>query len=80
MDSAISLITELGFPIAAALGLGAFVWKLINRIIEILGTSILILGLLLLVALISYSPSDPNFIFPENTEINKEGIKVNSAK
>ena len=42
----------------------------INRIIEILGTSILILGLLLLVALISYSPSDPNFIFPENTEIN----------
>ncbi len=42
----------------------------INRIIEILGTSILILGLLLLVALVSYSPSDPNFIFPENTEIN----------
>ena len=34
MDSAVSLITELGFPIAAALGLGAFVWKLINRIID----------------------------------------------
>ena len=34
MDSAIALITELGFPIAAALGLGAFVWKLINRIID----------------------------------------------
>jgi len=28
------LITELGFPIAAALGLGIFVWKLINRIID----------------------------------------------
>ena len=34
MDSAVQLITELGFPIAAALGLGAFVWKLINRIID----------------------------------------------
>ena len=34
MDSAIALITELGFPIAAALGLGVFVWKLINRIID----------------------------------------------
>ena len=34
MDSAIALITELGFPIAAAIGLGLFVWKLINRIID----------------------------------------------
>ena len=34
MDSVITLITELGFPIAAALGLGLFVWKLINRIID----------------------------------------------
>ena len=34
MDAAVQLITELGFPIAAALGLGAFVWKLINRIID----------------------------------------------
>ena len=34
MDSAVQLITELGFPIAAALGLGVFVWKLINRIID----------------------------------------------
>ena len=34
MDSIVSLITELGFPIAAALGLGMFVWKLINRIID----------------------------------------------
>ena len=28
-----------------------------------------VLGILLLIALISYSPSDPNFIFPENTVI-----------
>jgi len=41
----------------------------INRVIEILGAGILIVGILLLVALVSYSPSDPNFIFPENTEI-----------
>ncbi len=34
MDAAVSIITELGFPIAAALGLGMFVWKLINRIID----------------------------------------------
>ncbi len=30
----VQVITELGFPIAAALGLGVFVWKLINRIID----------------------------------------------
>jgi hypothetical protein len=27
-------IAEVGFPIAAALGLGIFIWKLINRIID----------------------------------------------
>jgi hypothetical protein len=30
----VSLINEVGFPIAAALGLGLFIWKLINRIID----------------------------------------------
>jgi hypothetical protein len=34
MNDLVSVITELGFPIAAALGLGIFVWKLINRIID----------------------------------------------
>lgn len=34
MSEAVAIITELGFPIAAALGLGIFVWKLINRIID----------------------------------------------
>jgi DNA segregation ATPase FtsK/SpoIIIE, S-DNA-T family len=42
---------------------------LINRLIEILAIGILIIGLLLLIALIYYSPTDPNFIFPQNTEI-----------
>ena len=41
----------------------------INRLIEILAIGILIIGLLLLIALIYYSPTDPNFIFPQNTEI-----------
>ena len=31
---AVQIITEVGFPIAAALGLGFFVWKLIMRIID----------------------------------------------
>ena len=31
---AIHFINEVGFPIAAALGLGFFIWKLINRIID----------------------------------------------
>ena len=40
-----------------------------KRLIEILGIIILIFGVLLFTSLISYSPEDPNFIFPENTEI-----------
>ena len=42
---------------------------IINRLIEIIGVSISIIGILLFIALISYSPSDPNFIFTENAEI-----------
>jgi S-DNA-T family DNA segregation ATPase FtsK/SpoIIIE len=42
---------------------------IINRLIEIIGIFISLVGVLLLTALVSYSPSDPNFIFPENTEI-----------
>ena len=41
----------------------------INRVIEIIGASVAIIGILLLIALFSYSPNDPNFIFPKNTEI-----------
>ena len=43
---------------------------LIKRFIEVLGLLISILSILLLIALLSYSPEDPNFIFPDNTEIN----------
>ena len=34
MNEAVLLINEVGFPIAAAGGLGFFIWKLINRIID----------------------------------------------
>ena len=42
---------------------------LIKRFIEFLGLFISILSILLLISLLSYSPEDPNFIFPDNTEI-----------
>ena len=42
----------------------------LKRLIEIIGILILIVSVLLLIALISYSPNDPNFIYPENQEIN----------
>ena len=42
---------------------------LINRLIEIFGILVSIVGIVLLISLISYSPDDPNFIFPETTEI-----------
>ena len=41
----------------------------VKRLAEIFGLLIFLGGLFLLVSLISYSPADPNFIFPENTEI-----------
>ena len=42
----------------------------IKKLIEIFSILVSIIGILLLIALVSYSPSDPNFIFPENTEIS----------
>ncbi|MBD1157249.1 DNA translocase FtsK [Pelagibacterales bacterium SAG-MED20] len=41
----------------------------INRFIEIFGICVSIIGFLLLISLISFSPEDPNFIFPDNTNI-----------
>mgnify|MGYP003137736845 FL=1 len=34
MDSAVTLIQEVGFPIAAAIGLGWFIYKLVIRIVD----------------------------------------------
>ena len=41
----------------------------IKRLAEIFGIVVFLLGLMLLAALISYSPDDPNFIFPNNIKI-----------
>ena len=41
----------------------------IKRLAEIFGMLIFGAGTLLLIALITYSPEDPNFVFPENKEI-----------
>jgi len=40
MDSVVQLINEVGFPIAAAIGLGMFIWKLINKIIDGMETKV----------------------------------------
>jgi DNA segregation ATPase FtsK/SpoIIIE, S-DNA-T family len=41
----------------------------IKRLAEIFGILISLVGVMLLLALITHSPNDPNFIFPENTKI-----------
>ena len=46
MEQAVQFINEVGFPIAAALGLGFFIWKLINRIIDGMETKLDTLSLL----------------------------------
>ncbi len=42
---------------------------LIKRFIEVFGLFIAIVSILLLLSLLSYSPEDPNFIFPDNNKI-----------
>jgi len=42
----------------------------IKRLAEIFGIIIFFSGLMLLVSLLTYSPDDPNFIFPDNTQID----------
>ena len=41
----------------------------VNRVIEIIGVAILAVGILLLASLITFSPDDPNFIFPSDIQI-----------
>ena len=42
----------------------------IKRVTELLGLFLMIIAILLFISLISYSPDDPNFIFPENLIVN----------
>ena len=41
----------------------------IRRLAEIFGVLVSLTGGMLFLALITYSPNDPNFIFPDNTRI-----------
>ena len=41
----------------------------LKRLAEIFGILISLTGVILFLALITYSPNDPNFIFPDNTKI-----------
>jgi len=41
----------------------------IKRLAEIFGIIVFLAGAMLFLALITYSPNDPNFIFPQNTKI-----------
>jgi S-DNA-T family DNA segregation ATPase FtsK/SpoIIIE len=48
----------------------------LKRLAEIFGVLISLTGIMLFLALITYSPNDPNFIFPDNTKIeNMMGFK-----
>ena len=42
----------------------------LKRLAELIGLIIIFSSILLLISLASYSPQDPNFIFPENQQIN----------
>ena len=49
---------------------------ILNRLSELIGLLLLAISSLLFISLVSYSPEDPNFIFPNNLEIkNLLGIK-----
>ena len=41
----------------------------LNRVSELLGISLILMSILLFISFVSYHPEDPNFIFPEGTEI-----------
>ena len=42
----------------------------IKRVAELVGLLLMLISILLLISLVSYSPDDPNFIFPENAIIH----------
>ena len=45
-----------------------------NKLIELSGTLLILSGIFLLASIVSYSPSDPNFIYtPESVEIKNFG-------
>ena len=48
----------------------------LNRLSELIGILLVVTSIILMISLISYSPEDPNFIFPDNINIkNLLGIR-----
>ena len=47
----------------------------INRLAELVGMSIILASIFTFISLTTYTPEDPNFIFPENTQ-NKNFHKM----
>ena len=43
----------------------------LKRLSELIGLILLVVSMLLLTSLLTYSPEDPNFIFTDNSEIKK---------
>ncbi len=41
----------------------------INRLAELVGVSVILVSIFIFISLVTYSPEDPNFIFPDNTPI-----------
>ena len=45
-----------------------------NRLLEFIGITLILISFFLLLSIVTYSPSDPNFIYtPDNTEIKNIG-------
>ena len=42
---------------------------IIKRLAELVGIFLIVISIMLFISLISYSPDDPNFIFPENQNV-----------
>ena len=52
----------------------------INRLAELVGILVIFVSIFIFISLVTYSAEDPNFIFPENTEIeNLLGAKGSYA-
>ncbi len=43
---------------------------ILKRLSELIGVVLVVASILLFISLLSYSPEDPNFIFPENVQVN----------
>ena len=49
---------------------------ILKRLAETFGILVSLSGVMLFLALITYSPNDPNFIFPDNTKIQNGAMRI----